>query len=371
MPVIRARKRVGFAASLRVVITLLALVSMVAACGDNASDAADTPEDEGTSSTGADSGSDKEWDEIVEAAEQEGQVVLYMSPPGFEEVIQTEWAKAYPDIELELVREASGELITRMDQEKAAGSAGADVAFHATLEWFTDNEADLAPVTGPAVESWEGTDYDISDNKIFFPMLNPYVIGVNTDVIAEVGADPIVNWEDALQPELKGLVATSDIAISQGVTQFYYLIEQEIPDYWDRFGALEPQLYESVNPAAQALAAGEFAISHHQSVSTLQPLKEQGAPIDWVIPADKPAMGTSYNLAALGWAEHPNAAQVLSNWLLSLEGQTLLHNTGTTASPVFDIEGQSPLPDGMVTVDGLLTEEQKAFIPTWNQKMGR
>lgn len=70
----------------------------------------------------------------------------------------------------------------------------------------------------------------------------------------------------------------------------------------------------------------------------MQPLvreKESGAPVDWALPS--PPWGTPWFTHALSAAPHPNAAQVLANFMVTPAGQKALSLGYASALP--DIEG--------------------------------
>ena len=67
------------------------------------------------------------------------------------------------------------------------------------------------------------------------------------------------------------------------------------------------------------------------------------APLDDVIPT--PSSGLESMLAIFSKAKHPNAARLLSDFILSRPGQEVL-SKDTAASPLGDIPGALPLPTG-------------------------
>ena len=64
---------------------------------------------------------------------------------------------------------------------------------------------------------------------------------------------------------------------------------------------------------------------------------EKGAPIEYVVP--NPGIGNRYAMAAFGWSKRPEAALVLLDFLMSIDGQTAWHGRGESASPRAGIQG--------------------------------
>ena len=80
---------------------------------------------------------------------------------------------------------------------------------------------------------------------------------------------------------------------------------------------------------AQALTSGEIVVS--PSVQPLVTEVNSGAPVDWVLPQQP--WGTPWYSHVLNTAPHPNAAQVLANFLVTVAGQTALNDGYAAALP--------------------------------------
>jgi iron(III) transport system substrate-binding protein len=344
--------------SLSVLVAVMALVGT--ACGSGGDDSSATPPS--TTQQGAES--DPEWDAIVAAAKQEGSVTLYLPAPGVAERLKPAFEEKY-GITLEFVRAASGELITKLEQEKASGAAGGDVAFLADVAWFKGHAADMITPDGPDFAGWEKGTYWTDTH--FVPAINPYVIAWNTSVVP--GA--ITGYEDALTAAKDGQVGSMDV-VSAAVSGWYSWLEEEFgDDYLTAFAAKKPFLYPSTVPGAQSLGSGEIGVALFMVPSAVKPLQDQGAPIEYVLP--KPALGTPYGAAAVGWSKHPNAAKVLVNYMASKEGQRVVHGPDKLSiSPLAGIEGALPN-DGVTLWEAAAWDPAKTegYNSHWRQVMGR
>jgi ABC-type Fe3+ transport system substrate-binding protein len=133
--------------------------------------------------------------------------------------------------------------------------------------------------------------------------------------------------DDLLKPAYKGRVASTPYAAS--------FDQIAVPEAWGEQRATEyvTKLAEQVGGLIRCnelerLTTGEFdvlAIACSQGPSLKA--QAQGAPIGFAIPADGPIMKTLY-MAVPKNAAHPNAAKLWIDYMVSREGQDLLHETG-------------------------------------------
>lgn len=322
------------------VIALLAVMMLVvAACGGDDDDgaASDTTASDTTGTTASQTtepdGGDADWQAIEEAAAEEGEVVLYISVPGAETFLPEAFNEEYPDIQLTIVRLNSGDLVARMEQERQTGSAGADVTMHTNGFWYqtVESEGDLVPFdeSMPSLEEWP-EDY-LTDGYATAGTLAPQGFGFNTEL-----QEPFKDWDGFLDPSLEGRLAVCDPVPGQTAQLASYSLLEETfgADFVDQLGQQNPDLHASTVPIAQGLAAGEYAATTCMLFGPLKTLQDEGAPVEFVIP-NEAVLGLGWPLAVTGWAQHPNAAQVLSNWIMSESGQTaLVELQGVAASPL-------------------------------------
>ncbi|SNT35906.1 ABC transporter substrate-binding protein [Rhodococcoides kyotonense] len=321
----------------------------------------------------SDAGGDAAWQETVQAAKSEGRVVVYLSITGVEDTLKQAWSAAYPDITLEVFRAGSAELLSRLDQEKGTATSGADAVVMADAGWYRDNAARLLPPTGPGYyERWDGTEYSYEDGKYVLVDAAPLGLVSNTDAVEELGADPIEEYEDLLQPELAGNLAFTPAQNASAALQWWYTVSDAVggTDALEKIADLAPHPYPSLMPLVQAVAAGEQAVGAYSSLAAAYELQDQGAPIEVTVPS--PAVGGGHFVSVVDWSANKNAAQVFRNWILSPAGQIALNGAGDMYTPlsIADIP-EAPaemvsIPDDMVVTDGIVTaEQQKWFDDAW------
>ena len=302
-----------------------------------------------------------EWTKIEQAAEQQERVVLYLSIAGVEARMKAEFRKAYPKLQLDVIRQPTGQLIGRLDAERQASASGADVVFHTDRGWFDQVASHLVPATGPALDLYKGTKNAFAENRYFTSMLVPFSIAYNTQVLASLGVGVPTGWQDMLDPKFaNGLVGLPERGSAPVTLQCYHAIAQTHGmGFFERLGKLKPRLYPSIGPAVQSVAAGANAVGFVQTAAPADLIKA-GAPIKQMVPTN-PSCYYGYFVAQVAWSKRPQAAQVLLNWVMSRAGQEAIHGWGYTASPLQNIPGGLDVKPGAPLLDGILTPAQQEF----------
>ncbi|ORJ92573.1 transporter [Prescottella equi] len=333
----------------RLAATVLALA--VAGCGSP------------TSSTGPVEG---EWADVVAAAEQEGSVHLYSTqhPENLAKVKAVFEAK-YPKITLEFTRGTDVEINPRVEAESRTGKGTADIHMTSDPAWITsasESGAYSTPIIGPAFDD-APYQYGMSviDDRFFLVSAAVFALGWNMKALP----DGLHSPDDLLMESLRGKIGVVNPAgFAAVVDEYRFFDENWDADFTTRLAALNPRVYPSALGVAQALNSGEIA-----ATPMVQPLtREQatGAPVDWVLP--DPAWGTPWYSHVLSSAPHPNAAQLLADFLVTREGQAALSTGYASALPeIPDAVARAqdiPLPD----TSTLTTESIAQFQREWREK---
>lgn len=279
-----------------------------------------------------------DWNGIVAAARKEGKVLFYTGQPvPVANRIVTGFKKAYPDIAVEVVRGPSGEVLAKVDQERAAGIDGADLFASTEVAWFTDRAAEgkLLKPSGPAARNWPAQ--YLLNGSVAIVGSNPFIIVYNKNLVPT----PPKSYADLLRPEFKGRLGTTELASTVVVAWYDWVEKTQGADFLQKLKAQNPRLYNGSVPLSQAVASGEVAAAAFGVPDATLPLMEQGAPIAFLVP--NPGMGNLWGMAALSWSRRPNAAMLFADYMMSVEGQTLWHGRGESASPLTGIPGAIPL----------------------------
>lgn len=272
------------------------------------------------------------WKTIVAAAQKEGKVTIYSAATqAIQARIKTGFEKANPGITLEWIRYGSGELMTKLDQERQTGVDGADVGVSTETSWFDKNgKAGLlkAPV-GPSLTAWPSS--FLLNGVAPVLTMEPIVIMINTNQVKT----PVTGQKDLLRPEFKGKIGIEELASTFVYAWYDHVEKTEEPGYLTKLAAQSPRIYSSTPVGAQMAAAGEVAISNFVNMGAAVSTLKAGAPVKIIMPT--PTFANQYNGAVMSWSKRPNAAQVLINYLMSRDGQEAWSGDGGSASPLPNI----------------------------------
>jgi iron(III) transport system substrate-binding protein len=295
----------------------LALVS--AACGGS-----DT---EGSASVASGS-----WTDIVAAAEKEGKVTIY-SGQGTDQLdeLAKKFQEKYPKIKVEVVRGVETALAPKVEAEARTGKGIADLFVTTDRNWLEANKANFVAARGPA---FDDPAYDKAENVLpnnaFVTNAAVLTFAWNSDRFK----GKLTDYAGMLDPALAG--GKIGIPPIKGATfaDFYkYLEENYGADYLQKLSAQKPRLYPSALPMAEALSSGEIS-----AATFVQPQvdeQEAGAPVQWGLA--NPAWGARFNGTLLKSGPHPNAAQLLADFMITKEGQAAIARKNAAVLP--DVPG--------------------------------
>ena len=308
-----------------------------------------------------------EWQKIVAAANKEGRVTLYyVSTQPVVDRLKAAFNKQYPGIQVDMLRLVGTELVGKLDQERATGADGGDVAITPETQWAADRGKDkgvLAP-NGPASAIWPAK-YVINGVAPLVGM-EPLIIVYNTKEVK----GPVTGYADLLRPEFKGKVATPDLVANIFFAFYEWLEQTQGPTFLPALAAQTPRFYPSCVPITQQIIVGELLAESLCVATVITPLIAAGAPIRMVVP--KPAVATPFAGVIAAWSKRPNAAQVFMDFVISPPGQAAWAALGEMASPLpnipnaLDINSMSALDPTRFT-----PEVAKAYRAKWNTMFNR
>jgi iron(III) transport system substrate-binding protein len=102
--------------------------------------------------------------------------------------------------------------------------------------------------------------------------------------------------------------------------------EEKAQAFWEGIAAQKPALVEGHTELAEAMAAGEYAISPTVYGHRVEKLKAKGQPIEWV--RTDPVFAFTQSVALVAHPPHPATAKLFINWFLSESGQTVIRDLG-------------------------------------------
>lgn len=279
-------------------------------------------------------------DELVSLAQDEGELTLYGSPSQLSlEAAADAFSEEY-GITVSTVRLVGNELAARFAAEVEAGAPTADV-FLMNMSTFYAQAIDSGIIT-PLEDlempgfPWElPTEYLRPDSGTAVVGLQVRGITYNTDLVSESEAP--TSWADVTDPQWAGQIGIADPGSAPVYIGHWQTISEHEggEEFLQAINELDPEIYASGAPATAAVGAGEIAIFPVNIGSLTTEAQEQGAPLEFVIPegttADEQALGVNAT------AEHPYAAQLFAQYMMSEEGSMVLAEAGNEFSP-FDEE---------------------------------
>ncbi len=290
----------------------------------------------GSTSAGTDTEANDNGAETVEETAKEettaggGELVIYS--PNSEGLINATvplFEEKY-GIEVELIQAGTGELVKRIESEK--NDPYADVLFGGSWSTMYDNEDLWEPYVSAnndnVVEAYQNDCGFITSN-----VLDGSVLIVNTDLIGDI---EINGYEDLLNPELKGKIATADPANSSSA--FAHLTNMllamggyESEEAWDYVEALfeniDGKICEGSSAVYKGVADGEYVVGLSYEDPCAQLIKD-GAPVEIVYMEE----GTVYLPASatiVKDAKNMENAKLFIDFILSEEVQNIWGTTLT------------------------------------------
>ncbi|KRB76361.1 hypothetical protein ASE01_15320 [Nocardioides sp. Root190] len=323
-------------------LSVLSLLGLAAACGSDEPD-----------STLAEGG----WDSIVEAAKKEGSVTVYSSQGQTQlDDFAAAFEKEY-GIEVEVVRGIDPELQPKIEAEKQTGKTVADVyvsSLRPAQETFADQDYYVAP-QGPAFEELDVMQGD----EIFDIDATVLTFAWNTDLFP----GKVESYADLLDPAFKGKLGVPEPTSATFVDYYNYLTGIHGEDFLEKLAAQDPQIYPGALPAAEALSSGEIAGAIFVEPQVDQ--QEAGAPVDFGFEDEKWA--AVFYGGIIADAPHPNAAQLLADFMLTEAGQEAIARKAASVRP--DVPGTFGTLDSVRRIDyeALTPEAVTDFQNKWNK----
>jgi iron(III) transport system substrate-binding protein len=286
------------------------------------------------------------WDDLVAAANAEGEVDVHGGPGKlYEEVLTEGFRKAFPQIKVVFSGSSGRDAIPQITRERQAGVYNWDVYVGGTPSILQA----LKPIGAfvplrPAFMLPE-----VTDDHAWFGGLNggwmdkeqKYVLGfeamVTPPVLANwdfVSHDQLKSYTDLLDPRFAGKIVWDDPRLpGAGVAVAQRLLINFGADFLKRLYATQKIAYTTnTRQNAEWIVRGLHPIGLGATGEEITLFQQQGlgkniAPFDLKLP--HPTLSSGFGtVSMMDRAPHPSAAKVYINWLLSKAGQSDWGKTG-------------------------------------------
>jgi len=264
-------------------------------------------------------GTDREK-RILEGARKEREVVVYTSLNLKDSVPITEAFEKKYGVKVQLWRSSSEKVLQRAIAEARAGRFTCDILetngpemeamYREQLleEFFSPHFKDLPASAFPKHRHY------VADRFNFF------TIAYNTNLVK---ANEVPDtYEDLLHPRFVGKVGIEASDVDWFGALVKSMGEEKGIAFFRKLAAAKPEIRSGHTLMAELVASGEIPLAATIYNHNAERLVVKGAPIRWK--ALKPTFGRPNAIGVTKRAPHPHAALLFSDFMLSLEGQTLL-----------------------------------------------
>ncbi len=326
----------------------------------------------------------REWERVVAAAGREGKVVVAIPPgPQYEPAIRAAFAKAFPNIQIEMINIIGGQFRQRLEKERAAGQfewdacicgPGADTYRLIQAGAFDPIRDDLILPEVLDDTKWHGGfEARFTDNaraySFAFGVENSKGAYVNREVVRE--AD-FASYDDLWKPQFRGKIVWQDprgpgSGVNAATVILHLYGEDKLRELWTtqdiQLSTDDRQMAEWVMRGSRPIGIG---MVYNRGLALLQKegLAQHVKSIPYPVPLAVPG---AHAVVAVNNPPHPNARRVFVNWLLSQEGQIVIgaairSNSARLDVPVF--EPENVVPEGVATLnpqaEALVAERTRA-----------
>ena len=277
------------------------------------------------------------WTRTIEAAKQEGEVVMVI-PPGSaqREFLTREWAKAFPGIKLSLTSIPGPELLPRFTVERNAGKylwdlvlTGSENAFRLRDAGFLDPvvpEFVLPDVKDPKTwGGWEEAFMDKEHKYVFASRSYLKLPYYNAKLLAPEKVKRLGS-KIFLDPELKGKVIWHDPLVpGSGRTFAPVMLRLLGEDGLRKFVTEQVAFTAQQMDAVDRMARGQYIVCLGPIITgLLDRYTKAGIDLDIRALGNTPEFGAyantgGSNTVVIKDRPHPNAARLFLNWHLSKE----------------------------------------------------
>lgn len=253
-------------------------------------------------------------------------LMLYTSQPNSDAQQTVDaFEDAYPEIEVEWVRDGTTRLMTRLRSELAAGVSNPDVLLIADSMTMTSlqQEGHLQPYLSPERDAYDEALYD-PEGHFYGTKL------ITTGIVYNTAAEHRPqSWQDLTDPAYEGLV-TMPSPLYSGAALIHMATLVEHPELGlEYYEALQANRTEAQGGNGGVFNAVATGTKPYGIVVDFLPIREaaNGSPVAFVFPEEGVSAVTE-PVAIMADAENPDAARKFVDFVLSEQGQELVRRQG-------------------------------------------
>jgi iron(III) transport system substrate-binding protein len=301
---------------------------------------------------------------LIEAAKKEGKVVFYSSwsQKAAVELVDL-FQKKYPFIKTELTRVGADQMLNKVIVEDDAKKRLFDVVSTKgdIIDVFKRRNI-LAKYDSPERKYYDAL---FKDKEGYWTDTYPTIhsVAYNTNLVKPNEAP--VKYRDLLNPKWKGMIGINLVNFMWGEVIMQTMGQAEGLKFLEKLAEQSPAAREGSTLNVTMLAAGEIAIAASVNINTVEEYKAKKAPMEWA-KMDEPFYADLHPISLSAHAVHPNAAKLLTDFILSEEGQKILIDEGKTPARR-GLKTKYPIPEKYKILDPALSERTEYQFKLMNK----
>ncbi|KDD12622.1 ABC transporter substrate-binding protein [Bordetella bronchiseptica] len=262
---------------------------------------------------------------LYEAARKEGALNLYWGSYEQKSIedIRDAFVKKYPGIQVNLLRQGSQTVYTRLRLELQNNAANCDSLGTTNLLHYTElkkiNALMAYRPTGAEhlPEAFRGLD---PDDTFHVGAISITSINFQSQKVP----NPPESWQALLDPAWAGKITVGSPASSGDVAHWALAMRLKYgDDFFKKFAAQKPKVGQSNVDTVTDILAGERVVGAAAPFSYSLTQKAAGQPVDVKVPTDDAILNLGLT-AIPAKAPHPNAAKLFTDFLYSTEVSQIL-----------------------------------------------
>jgi len=286
--------------------------------------------------------------ELIDAAAKEGQVSYFdtIFQPETNDALVAEFLKQYGlprSFKVGYTLSGTGALVTRVDQEIAAGRVSIDVAAVASLPWIYEHigKGDILEYNSPQYAHYSNAIERGLAKKGYFGFTGAYVFVPmwNTENLDFKGT----SWKDILGAVPPKRMSVGDATKSETYRATYFALRKVLDkSFWEALAKQSPNFILRSESVASRLVSGEDLMAQGGMPTRAYQFNQRGAKIKFLMPKEGVVVLPEAMFILKG-APHPAAAKLWTDFILSEAGQNIIVKREALISGRDGFK--SPLPD--------------------------
>src|SRR5882757_2503796 len=293
---------------------------------------------------------------LIDGAKKEGSVAYWdvVIQPETNEALTAAFLKYYglpSSFKVNYQLLATGNLVTRVEQEIAADRVTVDIAAVGSPPWVFEraNKGDALEYDSPQYKFFEQAIANGMGKKGLFAFNGAYLFVPMWDASRTNFTGK--SWSDVIGAAPAGRITVGDVAKSVAYLATYAGQKSILPpDYFKKLAAMKPSFLVRSEQIAGRVVSGEDVMAFSGMPTRAYQYNQKGAQLKFMLPQEGVVL-LPQDMFILKKAPHPNAAKLWVDFILSEVGQSVLVKGEAMVSGRAGFK--SPLPEYAPAIDTL------------------